>query len=285
MSALQRATGLLQPLLDESRRGRLLGLAFFESQRAIYDSIRQDGATDAFTADCVRQLLARGPVGSRHALSLPLEVAAGECVGDARRQADFVALIGELDAQCSRPPADEADAPYRGLQAFGEADERFFFGRDDTRASCSPGSRTVRWWPCSAVRAAASLRSSRPVWSRLCAAAAAGQWRPCAPARSRGAALPAVCSRGSTGRRLPVTGRDDCWRSARWPANSLRSNRRRLASACRTSSRKRSGRGPAAGACCSSSISGRNCTPIVIHHRRPPRRLPTACSPQSGACR
>ena len=118
MQFLERATALLQPLLDEERRGRLLTLAFFESQRAIFDAIAQSGATDVFTVDCVRRLLALGCVGGRHALSLLLAVAADEYAGDARRQAEFAALMRELDAQCRC--SETGDAPYRGLQAFGE---------------------------------------------------------------------------------------------------------------------------------------------------------------------
>lgn len=98
MDILQRATQLLRPLMDQERRDTLLTLAFSGEHRDIYDAIRQDGATTDFTVRCVRYLLDRGCVRSRHALSLLLETAGGEAGDD--RQAAFRALIDELDRSC-----------------------------------------------------------------------------------------------------------------------------------------------------------------------------------------
>lgn len=108
MDILQRATQLLRPLMDQERRDTWLTLAFHDEHRDIYDAIRQDGATTDFTVRCVRTLHGRGCVGSRHALSLLLEVAGSEAGDD--RQAAFRALIDELDRQCATRPAGVADA-------------------------------------------------------------------------------------------------------------------------------------------------------------------------------
>lgn len=98
MDLLQQATQLLLPMMDEERRDRWLSLAFAAANRDIYDSIRQHGATSDFTVRCVRRLLERGCVGSRHALSLLLEVVRAGA-GD-ERQGDFQRLIDALDSQC-----------------------------------------------------------------------------------------------------------------------------------------------------------------------------------------
>ncbi|EXI66627.1 MAG: Serine/threonine-protein kinase pkn1 [Candidatus Accumulibacter adjunctus] len=126
MTPLERATRLLQPQMGSERRDTLLTLAFHGELRPLYDAIDQAGASDAFTVACVRTLLERGCVGSRHALSLLLEVAQSRA-GDEKR-ADFAELIAELDAGCVREP--DADCPYRDLRAFREEDEPLFFGRD-----------------------------------------------------------------------------------------------------------------------------------------------------------
>ena len=88
-TVLERATRLLLPLLDEDRRGTWLTQAFYGQDKddALYHAIDQRGATDAFTTRCVRQLLERGLVGSRHALSLLLEVIREHASDE--RQADF----------------------------------------------------------------------------------------------------------------------------------------------------------------------------------------------------
>ncbi len=126
MTTLERATRLLLPQMGSERRDTLLTLAFHGELRPLYDAIDQAGASDAFTVACVRTLLERGCVGSRHALSRLLEVAQSHA-GDEKR-ADFADLIGELDAGCVREP--DADCPYRDLRAFREEDEPLFFGRD-----------------------------------------------------------------------------------------------------------------------------------------------------------
>ncbi len=110
MNLLRRATQLLQPAMSEDRRNIWLTLAFHEHPQ-IYGTIRQDGAPFDFTVRCVRQLLERGFVGSRHALSLLLEEVRSEA-GDERQQA-FATLIDELDHpplaadKVQRPPAPD----------------------------------------------------------------------------------------------------------------------------------------------------------------------------------
>jgi hypothetical protein len=98
MNLLQRATQLLRPLMGEERRATSLSLAFFDDHRLLYDAIRQDGATTDFTVRCVRHLLDRGCLGTRHALSLLLEVVRSDA-GD-QLQDSFQSLIDELDRQC-----------------------------------------------------------------------------------------------------------------------------------------------------------------------------------------
>jgi hypothetical protein len=126
MDILQQASELLRPLMDAGRRDTWLSLAFHDQHRDIYDSIDQSGATREFTLRCVRNLLERGFVGSRHSLSLLLEVVR-RYAGD-EKQADFCALLRALDALGERPP--DADCPYRDLRAFREEDQPVFFGRD-----------------------------------------------------------------------------------------------------------------------------------------------------------
>ena len=99
---LPRAARLLQPHLGEERRAALLALAFHGSKRAILDGISQRGSSSDFTVRCVSQLLDRGCVGARHALSLLLEVVRGEA-GD-ELQASFRTLIDELDHRCTAVP-------------------------------------------------------------------------------------------------------------------------------------------------------------------------------------
>ena len=136
---LPRATRLLQPLMSEERRGTWLALAFHGSNRAIHDAISQSGSTADFTVRCVRHLLDRGRVGSRHALSLLLETVRADA-GD-ELQESFQKLIDELDARCSARrmarPADDAGAPappspHAELAASATA------GRTETRASAAP---------------------------------------------------------------------------------------------------------------------------------------------------
>ena len=97
MDILQRATQLLQPFMGEDRRDTWLTVAFHE-HRGIYDAIRQNGATADFTVRCVSQLLDRGCLGSRHALSVLLDVVRSQA-GDDKQEA-FQALIEELDRKC-----------------------------------------------------------------------------------------------------------------------------------------------------------------------------------------
>ncbi len=79
----------------ERSRDPLLTLAFHGEHRPVYDAIAQAGAPDTFTVACVRTLLERGCVGSRHALSLLLEVARSEA-GDekAADRQPLVAVVG-----------------------------------------------------------------------------------------------------------------------------------------------------------------------------------------------
>lgn len=94
---LARATQLLL-LMGEDRRDTWLTLAFHDDHRPLYDAIRQDGATTDFTVRCVRHLLDRGCLGTRHALSLLLEVVRSDA-GD-ELQDSFQSLIDELDRPC-----------------------------------------------------------------------------------------------------------------------------------------------------------------------------------------
>jgi formylglycine-generating enzyme required for sulfatase activity len=122
---LARATQLLLPLMGEDRRDTWLTLAFHADHHEIYAAIPQAGAPADFTVACVRQLLDRGAVGERHALSLLLDVVRPHA--DDRNQAELGELIRELDASGQRLPDDTG--PYRDLSAFREQDQRFFFGR------------------------------------------------------------------------------------------------------------------------------------------------------------
>jgi len=113
MNELHRAVKLLQPHMGAEVRDTWLTLAFAD-QRAIYDAIERSGAAAHFTVRCVRTLINRGCVGSRHALALLLAVVA-EGAGS-ERQAEFRALIEELDATCERrdvPPVAPAEQPAR----------------------------------------------------------------------------------------------------------------------------------------------------------------------------
>jgi len=104
---LPRATRLLQPFMSEERRGTWLALAFHGSNRAILDGISQRGSNSDFTVRCVSQLLDRGRVGSRHALSLLLEAVRGDA-GD-ELQERFEQLISELDQpQGAQPMPDSS---------------------------------------------------------------------------------------------------------------------------------------------------------------------------------
>ncbi|WP_313929254.1 CHAT domain-containing protein [Pseudoxanthomonas sp.] len=109
MDILQQATQLLRPMMDEKRRDTWLSFAFGAEHRDIYDSIDQSGATLDFTVGCVRRLLGRGCVGSRHALSLLLEVVRGDA-GD-QHQGSFQNLIDELDRQCGGGSGVVATSP------------------------------------------------------------------------------------------------------------------------------------------------------------------------------
>jgi hypothetical protein len=99
MDILQRATQLLRPFMPEERRNTWLTLAFHAEQRDVYDAIPQSGATADFTVRCVSRLLDRGCLGSRHALSVLLDVVRSEAGED--RQEAFRALIEELDHKCA----------------------------------------------------------------------------------------------------------------------------------------------------------------------------------------
>ncbi len=75
----------------------------------------------------VERLRAFGCVDGRHSLGLLLEPLA-EHLGDDRRLA-VETLIRDLDLYCTRPAGDEP-CPYLGLNAFGEDDARWFYGRE-----------------------------------------------------------------------------------------------------------------------------------------------------------
>ncbi len=122
MDILQRATQLLRHFMGEDHRDAWLTLAFHGEHRGIYDGIPQNGATSVFTVRCVRHLLERGCVGSRHALSLLLETVRG--AAGSELQEHFQTLIDELDRQCTiqsqrvAPATDELPEP---LRVFREA--------------------------------------------------------------------------------------------------------------------------------------------------------------------
>ena len=99
MDILQRATQLLRHFMGEDHRDAWLTRAFHGEHRGIYDGIPQNGATSVFTVRCVRHLLERGCVGSRHALSLLLETVRG--AAGSELQEHFQTLIDELDRQCT----------------------------------------------------------------------------------------------------------------------------------------------------------------------------------------
>lgn len=98
MDILTQAMKLLRPLMDKERRDTWLTLAFAGGHRDIYDNINQAGTTLDFTVHCISRLQSRGCVGSRHALSLLLEVVRGDA-GD-ELQDSFQSLIDELDGCC-----------------------------------------------------------------------------------------------------------------------------------------------------------------------------------------
>jgi hypothetical protein len=75
----------------------------------------------------VDSLRAFGCLDGRHALGLQLEPLA-ERLGDDRRPA-IATLIRDLDLYCTRSAGDQP-CPYLGLNAFGEADAPWFFGRE-----------------------------------------------------------------------------------------------------------------------------------------------------------
>ena len=116
MSLLARAVKLLQPHLGGAKRETWLTLAFAE-QRAIADAIDRTGAAADFTVRCVRYLLDRGCVGTRHALSLLLEVVSTGV--DSEVQGDFRALIDELDHQCAASGATARPVDARPGDASG----------------------------------------------------------------------------------------------------------------------------------------------------------------------
>ena len=99
----QRAVALLQPFMSAERRDTWLTQAFYFDHRDLYDGIDQQGAPADFTVRCVRLLLDAGCRGGRHALSWLLEVVRTGC-GD-ERQAEFTALIDELDRFCAQASA------------------------------------------------------------------------------------------------------------------------------------------------------------------------------------
>jgi formylglycine-generating enzyme required for sulfatase activity len=108
MNTIERAADLLRPFMGEDRRDTWLTLAFHAEHRDVYDDIPQRGATKDFVVACVRRLLDRGRVGSRHGLSLLLEAVCSGA-GD-EKQPSFRALIEELDRHCLAG-ADLAAAP------------------------------------------------------------------------------------------------------------------------------------------------------------------------------
>lgn len=115
MDIFKLAAQLLTPHMAEERRDTWLTLAFSGERRKVYDSIPQRGATADFVVTCVRTLLDRGCLGSRHALALLLETVRG-AAGD-ERQAEFQALIDALDQRCGQATAMSSNAasPVRDL--------------------------------------------------------------------------------------------------------------------------------------------------------------------------
>lgn len=91
MDLLARAAQLLRPHMDEARRDTWLVSAFHAEYRGVYDAISQRGATRDFVIACVRDLLNRGCLGTRHALSRLLAVVMEEA-GDEQR-GEFQALM------------------------------------------------------------------------------------------------------------------------------------------------------------------------------------------------
>jgi hypothetical protein len=112
---LKRAAQLLSPHMAEERRDTWLTLAFHAQHRKVYDTIPQRGATADFVVVCVRTLLDRGCLGSRHALALLLETVRS-AAGD-ERQGEFQALIDALDQRCDNTTATPSSAalPVRDL--------------------------------------------------------------------------------------------------------------------------------------------------------------------------
>jgi formylglycine-generating enzyme required for sulfatase activity len=103
MNIIERAAELLSPYMSEDRRETCLTLAFYSEHRKIFNEIPRRGATRDFVVACVRSLLDHGRVGSRHALSLLLEVVCKEA-GDDRKPL-IRALIEELDGRCPAAPS------------------------------------------------------------------------------------------------------------------------------------------------------------------------------------
>jgi hypothetical protein len=95
MNIIERAADLLRLFMAEERRDTWLTLAFHAGHRDVYDAIPQRGATRDFVVACVRSLLERGCLGSRHALSILPDVVRAEA--GVEKQPAFHALNGELD--------------------------------------------------------------------------------------------------------------------------------------------------------------------------------------------
>ena len=98
MNKLESATRLLLPFMDEKSRNKWLTLAFSQEHPGIYYKIIQNGSTADFTTICVSELLKHGCVGSRHALSMLLDVVLGG-MGDDLQESSR-SLIAELDGRC-----------------------------------------------------------------------------------------------------------------------------------------------------------------------------------------
>lgn len=108
MDILKRAAQLLTPYMAEERRDTWLTLAFHAEHRQVYDTIPQRGATADFVVVCVRRLLDRGCLGSRHALSILLDTVRSAAGNE--RQAEFQSLIDQLDDPCRRAAATPSSA-------------------------------------------------------------------------------------------------------------------------------------------------------------------------------
>jgi len=115
MDILKRAAQLLTPYMAEERRDTWLTLAFHAEHRQVYDTIPQRGATADFVVVCVRRLLDRGCLGSRHALSILLDTVRSAAGNE--RQAEFQSLIDQLDQPCRQAAVTSSGAvrPARDL--------------------------------------------------------------------------------------------------------------------------------------------------------------------------